>query len=144
MKETYYDFAENDYKLLLHLEEQDQVWNSMCSIAQQTCERFLKHLISEYYQASSDTKKAMAEDVLKTHSLKKIEKFLTTELGLDIPEDLHKALSEVNGFYFETRYPGDDSFFADKDDVKEALNAVHQCKQFTDRIIQIYNDPSAS
>ncbi len=45
---TYYDFALDDYRFLSELKKSGITANSIGAIAQNTCERFLKHLINEY------------------------------------------------------------------------------------------------
>lgn len=45
---TYYDFALNDYEFLCELKKNGITANSIGAIAQNTCERFLKHLINEF------------------------------------------------------------------------------------------------
>ena len=45
---TYYDFADNTYHFLINAYEQDFVANAMGAMAQEVCEKYLKHLIEEY------------------------------------------------------------------------------------------------
>ena len=45
---TYYDFALDDYRFLSELKKNGISANSIGAIAQNTCERFLRHLINEY------------------------------------------------------------------------------------------------
>ena len=45
---TYYDFALDDYRFLCELKKNGITANSIGAIAQNTCERFLKHLIKKY------------------------------------------------------------------------------------------------
>ena len=42
---TYLDFAENDYKYFMHSYESGYVANNMAANAQNTAEKYLKHLI---------------------------------------------------------------------------------------------------
>ena len=44
---TYLDFAENDYKYFMHSYESGYVANNMAANAQNTVEKYLKHLICE-------------------------------------------------------------------------------------------------
>lgn len=44
---TYFDFAENNYDFLLAAYEQGLVGNAMGAMAQETCEKYLKHIIEE-------------------------------------------------------------------------------------------------
>ena len=43
---TYYDFALDDYQFLIELKKNGITANSIGAIAQNTCERFLKHLMN--------------------------------------------------------------------------------------------------
>ena len=45
---TYFDFAENNYDFLLAAYEQGLVGNAMGAMAQETCEKYLKHIIERY------------------------------------------------------------------------------------------------
>ena len=45
---TYFDFAENNYDFLLAAYEQGLVGNAMGAMAQETCEKYLKHIIEKY------------------------------------------------------------------------------------------------
>lgn len=133
---NYYDFAENDYQFIIKNYENGGVWNSMCSISQKVCERFLKHLIDQYYIPESDADEIESSDVMKTHSLYKLERFLRRKMNISISDELHNALTNVNGFYFETSYPGDESYFVDSQDVETAVNAMNICKDFVNQYIK--------
>ena len=45
---TYYDFADNNFNFLIAAYEQALVGNAMGAMAQETCEKYLKHIIEEY------------------------------------------------------------------------------------------------
>ena len=45
---TYYDFADNNYDFLMAAYKNGLVGNAMGAMAQETCEKYLKHLIDEY------------------------------------------------------------------------------------------------
>lgn len=53
---TYYDFALDDYRFLGELKKNGITANSIGAIAQNTCERFLKHLINEYVPVSEENR----------------------------------------------------------------------------------------
>ena len=42
---TYYDFADNNFNFLIAAYEQGLVGNAMGAMAQETCEKYLKHII---------------------------------------------------------------------------------------------------
>lgn len=119
---TYFTMADNDYEFLKQDYDNHRVGNVMCYVSQNICERYLKHIIDVFYQGETDT-----TTVLQTHSIKILKKFLTKEM----PEFCcnWSIVMNVNGYYFSTRYPGTDSFIADKDDVEEAWAAVLETRR---------------
>jgi len=46
------------------------------------------------------------------------------------------SLNLVNGLYFTTRYPGDESIMVEKDDLDEYIDAVKKCKNAVDEFIR--------
>lgn len=125
---NYYTFAEDDYNFLAANMEQHRISNAMASIAQNTCERYLKHLIELYCTETDCTA------ILKTHSLKRIIRFL--EGGL---KDFHINREKVilaDGYYFSARYPGDESFFANEEDIKTCWSAVQETKRAVDAYLK--------
>lgn len=118
---TYYDMAENDYQFLQFDYEHHRVGNVMCYASQNVCERFLKHIIDEYCTEMDTT------NVLKTHSLKLLKKFISANLPDFICD--WSVVMQADGFYFSARYPGDDSFIVDEDDVKECWEAVEETRR---------------
>lgn len=121
---NYYSFAENDYLFLKVNIAEKRVSNAMASLAQNICERYLKHIIEQYCTAIDCT------DVLKTHSLKKILRFLEEQL----PDFKIKKRIVVlaDGYYFSARYPGDESFFANQEDIDICWEAVQETKKSVD------------
>lgn len=125
---TYYNFAENDYWFLKANVEEKRVSNAMCSSAQNTCERYLKEVILEKANQLGDT------DIMKTHSLKKIRKFI--EANLPEFQCDWTAVVLADGYYFSARYPGEDSYFVDESDVEICWKAVQEVKHATDRYLE--------
>lgn len=130
---TYYDFAENDYQFFKAAYEGGLVGNKMGAMAQEICEKYLKHLIDEYVSAEHGKEFGRKLDVLRTHNLNKLAKYIEEEL----PEvELDKeSLSLLNGLYFTTRYPGDESILIEEDDIPELVEAVENCKESVDDYI---------
>lgn len=129
---NYYTFAENDY-LFLKMNIQDgRVSNAMTSIAQNICERYLKHIIDCYCTSIDCTA------VLKTHSLKRIIRFLNENLD-DFKIDRTKVVL-ADGYYFSARYPGDESFFATEEDVRNCWDAVVETKSVVDEYVKEHHD----
>lgn len=72
--------------------------------------------------------------VLKTHSLKRIIRFLDEYLE-DFKIDKTKVVL-ADGYYFSARSPGDDSFFVQKEDVRICWEAVEEVKRAVDDYIK--------
>lgn len=125
---SYYSFADNDYLYLKANIEDDRVSNSMCSSAQNICERYLKAVVEEKAIEQEDT------DIMRTHSLKRLRQFIIENIP-DFECDW-KTVVAADGYYFTARYPGEDAFFVNKDDVKECWEAVLETKRATDRFLE--------
>lgn len=130
---TYYDFADNDFQFLTASYKNGLVANAMGALAQQICEKYLKHLVDVYIVPDKFEENQRKEDMLRTHNLNKLAKYITASLP-DIQLD-KQALNVVNGLYFTTRYPGDESIVIDKNDIEEYIDAVKKCKQMVDNYI---------
>ena len=131
---TYYDFADNNYDFLMAAYKNGLVGNAMGAIAQETCEKYLKHLIDEYVILGDSADNAKKTEILRTHNLTKLSKYISShlpEVNLDRP-----SLNLVNGLYFTTRYPGDESIMVEKDDLDEYIDAVKKCKNAVDEFIR--------
>lgn len=133
---NYYTFAENDYQFLKANIDQNRVGNAMASIAQNTCERYLKHLVETYCTETDCTA------ILKTHSLKRILRFLEDQLT-DFSVSKDKIIL-ADGYYFSARYPGDESFFVNEEDVKICWNAVQETKNAVDVYLENHKKKAAS
>lgn len=131
---TYYDFANNNYDFLMAAYKNGLVGNAMGAMAQETCEKYLKHLIDEYVILGDSADNAKKTEILRTHNLTKLSKYISShlpEVNLDRP-----SLNLVNGLYFTTRYPGDESIMVEKDDLDEYIDAVKKCKNAVDEFIR--------
>ena len=67
-------------------------------------------------------------------------RYISGDMGIDIPDETESALDRIDGFYFTTRYPGDDSFIPSEKDIDRADEAVRLCRDFvfetTKKIVQ--------
>lgn len=113
---TYFDMAENDYRYLEYDYRHHRVGNVFCYVSQNICERYLKHII-DVYVPDMDTSTA-----LRTHSLRSLRNFMSRHIP-DFQADWNRVLL-ADGFYFSTRYPGNDAFLAGETDVRDAWDAV--------------------
>lgn len=130
---TYYDFALDDYKFLCELRKTGIQANSIGAIAQNTCERFLKHLINEFVPVSEENRNYIT-DILTTHNLNRLVYFWNQFSENKIPDDVSIQLKKINGFYFSTKYPGDDSQTLTEENIATCYEAVELCKQAVDEI----------
>lgn len=130
---TYYDFATNDYDFLMSAYEQGLVGNAMGAMAQGTCEKYLKHIIEEYIIPRDLEENAKKTEVLRTHNVNKLLKFISSYIP-DIKIN-RQELSIVNGLYFTTRYPGDESIVIEKEDIDDYISVVRKCRKEVDDFI---------
>lgn len=124
---NYYVRAENDYLFLKMNYENNVVGDAMCYISQNTCERYLKHIIDIFY--SDD-----AAAVMRTHSLRVLAKFMQKEFpefGVD-----WSTVLLAEGYYFSAMYPGDDAIIVDKEDVDNCWNAVIETRRAVQEFIK--------
>ena len=73
---SYFDFAENDFQYFKASYDAGIVANMMGAMAQGICEKYMKHLISEYYKPDDAMQQKDFENILRTHSLNRLMKFL--------------------------------------------------------------------
>ena len=130
---TYYDFALNDYEFLCELKKNGITANSIGAIAQNTCERFLKHLINEFVPVTEDNRHFIT-DLLTTHNLNRLVYFWNQFSKNKIPDSVANQLKKINGFYFSTKYPGDDSQTLTEENIATCYEAVELCKQAVDEV----------
>lgn len=134
---TYYDFALDDYRFLCELKKNGITANSIGAIAQNTCERFLKHLINEYVPVTDDNRQIIT-DILTTHNLNRLVSFWNHFSLEKIPDEVLNLLRKINGFYFSTKYPGDDSQTLTKEDIFTCYEATEACKSAVDAVLSKY------
>lgn len=125
---NYYSFAENDYLYLKNSIEAGFCSNAMASIAQNIIERYLKHIIDVFCKEEDVTA------VLKTHSLKRLLRYINTYLN-EFKIDEYKVIL-ADGYYFSARYPGDDSFFVNQKDIDVCWEAVQETKRAVDAYLE--------
>ena len=135
---TYYDFADNNFDFLMAAYKNGLVGNVMGAMTQETCEKYLKHLIDEYVVPENSTDNVQKTEVLRTHNLTKLSKYISVHLP-EVKLD-RQSLNLVYGLYFTTRYPGDESILVEKEDLDDYMDAVRKCKKAVDDFIQSRNE----
>ena len=119
---TYLDFAENDYKYFMHSYESGYVANNMAANAQNTAEKYLKHLIDQYDH--DEQRLDLRTRTLRTHNLSQLMNYLSNEMGMEIPLRVKRDINALNNYYFNARYPGDNFVIVTVDELREALEIM--------------------
>lgn len=127
---TYFDFAEDDRNFLIDAYNEGFKRPGMAAWGQSVCERYLKHIISEYANPENADEQRDKEYALRTHSLRILRNYIEDNMGLTIPNDTRDIISRADGYYFATRYPGEDSFAATEEDVDIVCEAIEQTRNF--------------
>ena len=104
------------------------VANAMAADAQEICEKYMKHVIDQYYMAASMEEQAEYETVMRPHNLLKLVKFIEGKMGISLSAEMKNDLRSINGYYFTARYPGDESIEVTRDDLELCMKAVTSCR----------------
>lgn len=124
---TYFDFAENDYQFFMEDCKDGKVANAMTVIAQNTGEKYLKHLIDQFgSEGDSDERTS----VMRTHSIRRLLNYLQREMQISIPREVRRKIEMLDGYYFSARYPGDSSFFVTAEEIDSCREGLEACRDF--------------
>ncbi|MCC8061540.1 MAG: HEPN domain-containing protein [Clostridiales bacterium] len=134
---TYYEFAEADYNFLRDAYEQGIFSNSCGAIAQNVCERYMKHVIQEYCTPETETEWHDKESILRTHSLKRLIRYIEDNFSFVFDRSAKTEIQVIDGYYFSTRYPGDDSVELTQEDIGQCMEAMRLCRGQVDQIIEL-------
>ena len=107
---SYLDFAENDYQFFRASYQNNIKGTALAALGQSICERYLKHIIDSYSYPETREEESLKETYLKTHSLRRLIKYIEEEMEYEIPNETEFSLERIDGYYFQTRYPGEESF----------------------------------
>lgn len=127
----YYEFAINDYFGLKKSINAGIFYTGMASLCQSICERFLKEIIVQ--KVDKETIEENSK-IMSTHNLRSLCSFINNNSSINLSA---AQISNAEGFYFSSRYPGKDSFIANEDDILLAFEAVEYCKISTEEILDI-------
>lgn len=142
---NYFDFAEHDYQYFMHSYERGDVANAMGAIAQNICERYMKHLVDRFDLPETQEREEQKKDLLSTHNLPRLFNYIRDNLGADFSHDTKRKMRVINGFYFSARYPGDGSSELSRDDIEDCVAAVKACRKETlELIAKLEKKPSLS
>lgn len=132
---TYYDFAENDYQFIKEVYRKGIIANSLGAMCQNTCERYIKHLVNTYIKVDERNRDEIT-GVLSTHNLNRLVAYWNEHSKYKFDEETYDLLENINGYYYSTKYPGDDCQTLDEMDVYECIKATDACKNNVDKIIK--------
>ncbi len=122
----YFDFAEVDYIFFTESCKAGRRDNALASLGQNICERYLKHIVD-----TLDTDPVSVEEhneILHTHTLRKILTYVSGVMNIEIPAERCRKIMLADGYYFTTRYPGEDSYIATPADVEIVYDAVTESR----------------
>jgi hypothetical protein len=129
---SYFDYAEADFQVLEEACQSDIRGNLWAGVSQNICERYFKHLIDQYVGADDEAGLHRKIDILHTHSLTRLLNYLVTELpGFSIGMEDNYLFRSIDGFYFSTRYPGEDHFLASSQDIDLGIKAAKAARRVT-------------
>lgn len=134
--ETYLDFAENDFQFFKQSLQAGIVANMMGAMAQGICEKYMKHLISEYDIPENEKEEIQHTKILSTHSLDRLIKYLDKNMDLHFDQETKNEMKIIDGYYFSTRYPGEDSIELDKSDIDQCGWAILHCREAVLQMVQ--------
>lgn len=128
---SYFDFADNDFRFFIASYDQGMVANMMGAMAQGICEKYMKHLISIYDDVQTKGKYSEHQSVLRSHNLTRLMKYLKENMKIEYSKETSRKMKTIDGFYFSTRYPGEDSIMLDSEDIEDCKEAVEACRKET-------------
>lgn len=132
---TYKDFADDDLLRYKTDCQNNNFANSMGADAQNIAERYLKHIIDTYAIPETEDEENRKRITLRTHNLRVLVSYITRDMGLDIPLTLQNDLLVLDGLYFTTRYPGDNTIQLTVGDILKYLNILENCKHYVESVI---------
>jgi len=127
-------YADDDYEYFTESMKSGFMRNHMASQAQEVCEKYLKHLIDKYIIPETKEENDAKQSALRTHNLRVLVKLLETG-GIDIPKEIRSACNDVNGYYYSTRYPSEESVDITHYDLEVCQQSVEAVKAFTESVI---------
>lgn len=136
IKNNYYSIAENDLKYIEEVALNSCYYNQTTVQCQQAGEKFLKYIV-ETYCINADKENVI--DCLKTHNIRKLIRFIQEQIPSFTIDSKQATL--LQGYYFETRYPGDNFFTATKEDVDTCYEALRVIEKAVYSFMVSQNDP---
>ena len=134
---NYKNIANNDYEFLS--EAIDKAVGSgeaplrIPSLASEICEKYLKHIISEYCHPETNEEMYIKEKILHSHSLRNLLDYIENA-GFEVSDDTRDKIIKIDGLYFNTRYPSEDFHITTFKDIKDSKDAMDEAKKYVAEI----------
>lgn len=128
MVKNYFTYADNEYKYFMKDYKDGRVADYMAAMGQSICARFLKHIVEQKFIPTSESEVSEKQNILHTHSLNKLLKCVEKNTDVTFTANEKFKINAINGYYFSTRYPGDDSIDVDKTDLDFCVEAMQICR----------------
>ncbi len=125
---TYLGCAENDYYFFAEDIQKGRVANYLASMAQNICERYLKHIINSEYNPTSTEENNDKMTAMRSHNLQKLFQTIEQHTEMKFSLETKNNLRQINGYYFSTRYPGEEYIEVTSEDMEICKNAVELCR----------------
>ncbi len=135
---SYLSYAESDFNFFKAAVKSGMIYNAMPAIAQNSCEKYLKDLVERFFVPENQDELIDKTKIMRTHSLSKLLKFIENDMGITITDDAKDAIEGADGYYFTTRYPGDNSIEVDSRDIRKCEKALNLTKQLHREIETLY------
>ena len=139
----YFHFAEQDYKYLLRNFGPENADNATAVLTQNTCERYLKHIIDSYYEPETEADENGMSRALHTHDLTFLTSFIMEKMNEQLTEEESEIIEKANGYYFTTRYPGNDARDVTMRDMRKCEEALETARNVTIRSIMTHREMEA-
>lgn len=136
-EKSYYYYATSGYESFMHLYNNGIITEEMLSMAQNSCERYLKHVIDKYEIVDKDSREGHIV-ALHSHGLKYLLHYINDRLHVRVSKDLAQSLSSISKYYYVARYPINGSVFACEANICDCYIALRACREFADRTCETF------
>lgn len=104
-RNTYFDFAENDFRFMQDAYEHGIKGTPMAALGQSISERYLKHVISEYARLQDIEGRRKKAEALETHLLAPLINYIKQDMRAALPKDVEMLARSMDAFLFLNRVP---------------------------------------
>ena len=136
-KLDYLHYAEADYKFAADTYKAGIRGNMLCTIAEQACEKYIKHVICLLENKdSSDPSQTIRFPLDETHHPGKLARKLR-DYGEHIPGSFVHQMNSMQSYYRDVRYPGYyTAHDADEEEIQDCMKIMTECRSFCQRLIK--------